>query len=127
MLGDLRSADESFAISEAWWEAGEAALGDCLGYEPVVLDLKASLRISQRRFSEAFALLDRIYAIHEQRPEHMDAHLAGRALVTKALALAEMNEPRAVDRAAGAGGRPGEDGARSAPRPLPASTTCCGT
>jgi tetratricopeptide (TPR) repeat protein len=93
VLGDLRSADESFAISEAWWEAGEAALGDCLGYEPVVLDLKASLRIAQRRFPEAFALLDRIYAIHEQRPEHKDAHLAGRALVTKALALAEMNEP----------------------------------
>lgn len=95
VLGDLRSADESFAIAEAWWEAGEAALGDCLGYEPVVLDLKASLRIAQRRFPEAFALLDRIYAIHERgaRPEHKDAHLAGRALVTKALALAEMNEP----------------------------------
>ncbi|HEV7510037.1 MAG TPA: hypothetical protein VGS07_34510 [Thermoanaerobaculia bacterium] len=95
VLGDLRSADESFAIAEAWWEAGEAALGDCLGYEPVVLDLKASLRIAQRRFPEAFALLDRIYAIHERgdRPEHKDPHLAGRALVTKALALAEMNEP----------------------------------
>jgi len=95
VLGDLRSAEESFAIAEAWWEAGEAALGDCLGYEPVVLDLKASLRIAQRRFPEAFALLDRIYAIHEQgdRPEHRDSHLAGRALVTKALALAEMNEP----------------------------------
>jgi tetratricopeptide (TPR) repeat protein len=61
----------------------------------VVLDLKASLRIAQRRFPEAFALLDRIYAIHERgdRPEHKDAHLAGRALVIKALALAEMNEP----------------------------------
>jgi len=95
VLGDLRSADESFAIAEAWWEAGEAMLGDCLGYEPVVLDLKASLRIAQRRFPEAFALLDRVYSIHERgdRPEHKDAHLAGRALVTKALALAEMNEP----------------------------------
>jgi len=95
VLGDLRGADESFAIAEAWWEAGEAELGDCLGYEPVILELKASLRIAQRRFPEAFALLDRIYAIHTQsdRPEHRDAHLAGRALVTKALALAEMNEP----------------------------------
>lgn len=95
VLGDLRSAEESFAIAEAWWEAGEAAFGDCLGYEPVILDLKASLRIAQRRFPEAFALLDRIYAIHARgdRPEHKDAHLAGRALVTKALALAEMNEP----------------------------------
>ncbi|MFY9821134.1 MAG: hypothetical protein WAM82_07115 [Thermoanaerobaculia bacterium] len=95
VLGDLRSADESFAIAEAWWEAGEAELGDCLGYEPVILDLKASLRIAQRRFTEALALLDRVYTIHERgvRPEHKDAHLAGRALVTKALALAEMNEP----------------------------------
>lgn len=95
VLGDLRSADESLAIAEAWWEAGEAALGDCLGYEPVILDLKASLRIVQRRFPEALALLDRIYAIHAQgdRPEHQDFHIAGRALVTKALALAEMSEP----------------------------------
>jgi tetratricopeptide (TPR) repeat protein len=95
VLGDLRSAEESFAIAEAWWEAGEAALGDCLGYAPVILDLKASLRIAQRRFPEAFALLDRIYAIHQRgdRPEHKDAHLAGRALVTKALALTEMSEP----------------------------------
>ncbi len=53
------------------------------------------MRIAQRRFPEAFALLDRIYAIHQQgdRPEHKDAHLAGRALVTKALALTEMSEP----------------------------------
>lgn len=95
VLGDLRSADESFAIAEAWWEAGEAALGDCLGYEPVVLDLKASLRIAQRRFSEAFVLLDRLFAIHTRsdRREHKDDHLAGRALVKKALALSEMNEP----------------------------------
>ncbi|HEX3553867.1 MAG TPA: hypothetical protein VIA62_11630 [Thermoanaerobaculia bacterium] len=95
VLGDLRGADESFAIADAWWEAGEAELGDCLGYEPVILELEASLRIAQRRFPEAFALLDRMYAIHARgdRPEHKDAHLAGLALVKKALALAEMNEP----------------------------------
>jgi tetratricopeptide (TPR) repeat protein len=95
VLGDLRGADESFTIADAWWEAGEAALGDCLGYEPVILELKASLRIAQRRFPEAFALLDRMYTIHARgdRPEHWDAHLAGRALVKKALALSEMNEP----------------------------------
>ena len=98
VLGDLRSADESFAISEAWWEAGEADLGDVLGYEPVILDLKSSLRIAQRRFPEAFELLDRIFAIHArgERPEHKDQHLAGRALVIKALALAEMNEPESA-------------------------------
>jgi tetratricopeptide (TPR) repeat protein len=94
VLGDLRSADESFSIADAWWEAGEG-LGDCLGYEPMFLELKASMRIAQRRFPEAFALLDRMFAIHTlgDRPEHRDAHLAGRALVKKALALAEMNEP----------------------------------
>ncbi len=95
VLGDLRGADESFAIADAWWEAGEAELGDCLGYEPLIRELEASLRIAQRRFPEAFALLDRMYAIHARgdRPEHKDAHLAGQALVKKALALSEMNEP----------------------------------
>src|SRR4029078_1538068 len=63
VLGDLRSADESFSIADAWWEAGEG-LGDCLGYEPMFLELKASMRIAQRRFPEAFALLDRMFAIH---------------------------------------------------------------
>lgn len=93
VLGDLRSADESFAIAEAWWEAGEAELGDILGYEPVILDLEASLRIAQRRFTNALELLDRIFTIHSSGDRHKDTHLAGRVLVTKALALAEMGEP----------------------------------
>jgi tetratricopeptide (TPR) repeat protein len=93
VLGDLRSADESFAIADAWWEAGEAELGDALGYEPVILDLKSSLRIAQRRFPEAFELLDRIFAIHTGGDRHQDLHLAGRVLVTKAMALAEMGDP----------------------------------
>jgi tetratricopeptide (TPR) repeat protein len=100
VLGDLRNADESFSIADAWWEAGQAIAGDVLGYEPVILDLKASLRISQRRFAEAFELLDRLFAIHTDgcRPEHQDRHRAGRALVLKALGLAEMGEPeRAID------------------------------
>ena len=94
VLGDLRNADESFSIADAWWEAGEVELGDVLGYEPVILDHKASLRIAQRRFGEAFQVLDRLFAIHTRgdRPEHRDAHLAGRALVKKALALDEMGE-----------------------------------
>jgi tetratricopeptide (TPR) repeat protein len=100
VLGDLRNADESFSIAEAWWEAGQAIVGDVLGYEPVILDLKASLRISQRRFAEAFELLDRLVAVHTDgcRSEHQDCHLAGRALVVKALGLAEMGAPeRAID------------------------------
>jgi tetratricopeptide (TPR) repeat protein len=96
--GDLRSSDESFSIAEAWWEAGDGA-ADVLGYESMLLDFEASLRIAQRRFLEALELLDRMFALHANgRPEHRDAHLAGRALVKKAMALQEMNESeRAIE------------------------------
>ncbi len=96
VLGDLRNADESFSIADAWWEAGQAGIGDVLGYEPVLLDLKASLRIAQRRFEEAFTVLDHLVLLHGEggRPQYQDVHLAGRALVKKALALAEMEEPQ---------------------------------
>jgi tetratricopeptide (TPR) repeat protein len=100
VLGDLRSADESFSISDAWWEAGWAGAGDVFGYEPLMLDFKASLRVAQRRFPEALSLLDRLFLLHTatDSPGHQDAHQAGRALVKKALALAEMEEPeRAIE------------------------------
>jgi tetratricopeptide (TPR) repeat protein len=95
VLGDLRNADESFAIAEAWWEAGAAGVGDLLGYEALILDNKASLRIAQRRFPEAFDILDRTFAIHTDgcRPELQDLHLAGRALIKKAMGFIEMGEP----------------------------------
>ncbi len=95
VLGDLRNADESFTIAESWWEAGVAGVGDLLGYEPLILDHKASLRIAQRRFPEAFEMLDRIFAIHMDtcRAELRDCHLAGRALIKKAIGYAEMGEP----------------------------------
>ncbi len=96
VLGDLRNADESFTIAESWWEAGVAGVGDLSGYEPLILDHKASLRIAQRRFPEAFEMLDRIFAIHMGtcRAELRDCHLAGRALIKKAIGYAEMGEPR---------------------------------
>ncbi len=101
VLGDLRNADESFSIADAWWEAGQAGVGDVLGYEPVLFDLKASLRIAQRRFEEAFILLDHLFVLHMEdggRPEYQDPHLAGRALIKKALALSEMEDPgRAIE------------------------------
>lgn len=94
VLGDLRNADESFSIADAWWEAGEAGVGDLLGYESMLLDFKASLRIAQRRFPEALVLLDRLFFLHTGgRLELRDDHLAGRALVKKALAVTEMEEP----------------------------------
>jgi len=44
----------------------------------VILDLKASLRIAQRRFDEALSLLDQIAEIYRYGdPDHRDSHLAG--------------------------------------------------
>src|SRR4030095_16611850 len=93
LLGDLLNAEESFSIAEAWWEAGAGAVGESSGYESLLLDYEASLRIAQRRFPEALALLDRLFGLPTHGAEHRDAHLAGRALVKKALALQEMEEP----------------------------------
>jgi tetratricopeptide (TPR) repeat protein len=95
VMGDLRNADESFAIAESWWDAGVAGVGDLHGYEPLILDYKASLRIAQRRFPEAFTMLDRMFEIHMGacRAELKDCHLAGRALIKKAIGQAEMGEP----------------------------------
>ncbi len=95
VLGDLRGADESFSIADAWWEAGENGAEEPADYEPALLDLKASLRIAQRRLPEALSLLDRLFTLYtdERRPECQDFHMAGRTLVKKAIALAEMEEP----------------------------------
>jgi len=99
VLGDLRGAEESFAIADAWWEAGADDSGSLPDYESALLDFEASLRIAQRRFPEALKLLDRMFALHTSgRPELRDAHLAGRALVKKALAFQEMENPeRAIE------------------------------
>lgn len=91
--GRLPEAEHCFEMSDTWWDVGTRDVGDALGYEPVLLNLKASLRIPQRRFAEALTLLDRaahLYLHGEQ--EHRDPHLAGRALVQKAHALIEMGE-----------------------------------
>jgi len=92
VLGDLRNAEESFNIAGDWWEAGTAGLGDLFAYEPTILEHKASLQITQRRFPEAFETLDRIFALYKggQRAELRDDHLAGRALIKKAIGLIEM-------------------------------------
>lgn len=91
--GDLQGAARSFDMSDTWWEAGTWGAEDALGYEPVRLDLKASLRMAERRFPEALALLDDAVALFlEGQPEHRDPHLAGRSLIKKALVLVEMSE-----------------------------------
>jgi len=91
VLGDLPAAEKSFERADSWWEAGSAGIGDVLGYEPILLDLKAPLRTAQRRFPEALKLLDRAVDLFlGGQPEHRDPHLAGRSLISKAFMLIEM-------------------------------------
>jgi len=92
--GDLSGAEGNFGMSDSWWEAGAAGIGDVFGYEPILLDLKASLRMVQRRFPEALKLLDQAedLFLHGQ-PEQRDPHLAGRSLIITAAVFIEMAEP----------------------------------
>jgi tetratricopeptide (TPR) repeat protein len=93
--GDLSGAEKSFEQSDSWWEAGTLDTGDALGYEPVLLDLKASLRMAQRRFPEALKLLDRAVDLFlAGEPEHQDPHLAGRSLIKKAAVYIEQGESK---------------------------------
>ena len=81
--GDLHRSEEAFSSAEIWWQTGES-VGDALGYSPVILDLKASLRIAQRRFPEAMELLGEVIEAYTERdPEFRDLHLAGRAMLKK--------------------------------------------
>jgi tetratricopeptide (TPR) repeat protein len=89
--GDLPGAERSFDMAASWWEAGTADIEDALGYEPVLWDLEASLRIAQRRFPEALRLLDAAVERFFQG-EFPDPHLAGRSLISKALLLIEKGD-----------------------------------
>jgi tetratricopeptide (TPR) repeat protein len=102
--GDHAGAERSFDMADSWWEAGTRGAEDALGYEPILLDLKAPFRTAQRRFPEAIKLLDRAVELF-LHGEHRDPHLAGRSLISKALLLTEMGESesavRTLKRAAG--------------------------
>jgi tetratricopeptide (TPR) repeat protein len=87
--GDLSGAERCFDMADSWWEAGTVSTEDALGYEPVLWDLKASLRMAQRRFPEAIQLLDDAIDLL-LKGEHRDPHLAGRSLIKKALVLVDM-------------------------------------
>lgn len=91
--GDLKSAEAAFAMADQWWDAGDEGTGDALGYRPVLLDLKASLRNNQGRRSDALVLLDEAYDIHLLAG---DRHRAGRVLVNESYVLLEMGD---LDRA----------------------------
>jgi tetratricopeptide (TPR) repeat protein len=91
--GDLAGSERCFEMADSWWEAGTAGSEDALGYEPILLDLKAPLRTIQRRFPEALELLDQAVELFlNGQPAHRDPHLAGRSLISKAYVLIEMGE-----------------------------------
>jgi tetratricopeptide (TPR) repeat protein len=91
--GDLSDAGRCFEMSDSWWGAGTVDCDDALGYEPVILDLKASLRMAQRRFPEALELLDTTVRFFlEGEPAHRDPHLAGRSLIKSSSVLIEAGE-----------------------------------
>ena len=89
--GDLAGAERGFDMADSWWEGGTADTEDALGYEPVLWDLKASLRIAQRRFPEAIQLLNAAVEAF-LTGEHRAPHLAGRSLIKKALLLIEKGD-----------------------------------
>ncbi|HSG39265.1 MAG TPA: hypothetical protein VLE27_06475 [Thermoanaerobaculia bacterium] len=91
VLGELRSAEEAFETSADRWLRGASEIGDALGFHPVILGLKASLRQAQRRFEEALALLDQAAALCLQ--DCRDPHLAGRVLLKKSYTFDQMGEP----------------------------------
>ncbi|HBL28165.1 MAG TPA: hypothetical protein DD490_15130 [Acidobacteria bacterium] len=94
---DLTAAERGFEMADSWWDAGTVGAEDALGYEPILLDLKASLRMAQRRFPEALAPLDQAVALFlEGQPDHRDPHLAGKSLIKKALVLIEMGSSHAA-------------------------------
>ena len=91
--GNHQEAESAFAMADQWWEAGEEGTGDALGYRPVILSLKASLKGAQGRFSEALDLLHEAFDVHLIAGER---HLAGRVLIQEGYTLIEMGD---LDRA----------------------------
>jgi tetratricopeptide (TPR) repeat protein len=85
VAGDLRGAELTFAQSRALWEAGAASDPGVLDASRV-LDLEASLRRAQRRFSEAIELLDQAL-VGKTGPA-----CAGRILLKKAFTYEQMGD-----------------------------------
>jgi tetratricopeptide (TPR) repeat protein len=85
ILADFRAAETAIKKAEALLEEGS---GDPLE-RARVLDLKASLLRSQRRFDFALATIDQVISIY--RRIHED-HRLGRALISKAMILGHAGE-----------------------------------
>jgi tetratricopeptide (TPR) repeat protein len=89
--GDLPGAERCIDMADNWWEAGTQGSEDALGYEPILLYLKAPLRTAQRRFAEALKLLDEAAELF-LHGEYPDPHLAGRSFVKKSVAYIDMGD-----------------------------------
>ncbi len=85
ILSDFRMAESAMAKAESFLEEGS---GDPLE-RARVLDLKASLLRSQRRFDFALATIDQVISIYRRIHER---HRQGRALVSKAMILGHAGE-----------------------------------
>ena len=88
VANDHAGADEAFARAWDLWQAGAKPDPELLP-ESRLLDLEASLRVDQRRFSDALALLDQARAIAGEDPFG-----AGRILLKKEHVLSEMGDLR---------------------------------
>jgi tetratricopeptide (TPR) repeat protein len=89
VLGDFRGAEEAFEAAEehlfrSWLDPLDEAL---------VLELKALLRRGQRRFAEAFELIDEALALYREINE---PHLQGRSLIVKGLTFQYAGDPAAA-------------------------------
>jgi tetratricopeptide (TPR) repeat protein len=83
--GDLRGEEETIVRTNELWQAGDG----CRVYlleETRLLDLKASLRLDQRRLPEALKLLDQALAADEK------GAYTGHLLIKRAKTLEEMGE-----------------------------------
>ncbi len=85
ILSDFKAAEAAMAKAESLLEQGS---GDPLE-RARVLDLKASLLRSQRRFDFALATIDQVISIYRRIHEN---HRQGRALVSKAMILGHAGE-----------------------------------
>jgi tetratricopeptide (TPR) repeat protein len=89
--GDLPGAERCIDMADTWWAAGTEGSEDALGYEPILMYLKAPLRTAQRRFVEALKLLDDAVELF-LHGEYPDPHLAGRSFIKKSVAYIDMGD-----------------------------------
>ena len=93
-LGNAYRVNDRFSEADAAFERAigflEEGTGDPL-LQARVLDLFASLRSAQRRLNDAMMLLDQVHTLYLDAG---DAHLAGRAMISKGISTHYQGYPR---------------------------------